>query len=282
MNETKSLGHEINENGIKPNEEKVEAIIKLKAPENTKDLKSFLGAIQYMAKFLSKLSEQTDRLRKLLKKNEPWNWGPEQETDFNRIKQMLTEGPCLAHYAKDKDNMVTTDASKTGLGITLWQKQDDGNIKPIAYGSRYLNDTEKNYSIGELELLAVVWGLEKFRFYLYGKKVYLYTDHQALEPLIKRNRCNKQYSARFTRWLDRLAHFDIAIQRIAGSNLKFTDYLSRNPIEGATPEDNYDEEYVIKILSEQAKLNAKYGQLFADQSDISKRVTEIKNDRSEN
>ena len=140
---TKWLGHEINENGIKPNEEKVEAILKLKAQENTKDLKSFLGAIQYMAKFLPKLSEPTDRLRKLFKKNEPWKWGPEQETDFNRIKQMLTKGPCLAHYAKDKDNMVTTNASKTGLGITLWQKQDDGNIKPIAYGSRYLNDTEK-------------------------------------------------------------------------------------------------------------------------------------------
>ena len=56
---------------------------------------------------------------------------------------MLTEGPCLAHYAEDKDNMVTIEASKTGLGITLWQKQDDGNIKSIAYGSRYLNDTEK-------------------------------------------------------------------------------------------------------------------------------------------
>ena len=164
----------------------------------------------------------------------------------------------------------------------LEAKATDGNIKPIAYGSRYLNDTERNYSIGELELLAVVWGLEKFRFYLYGKKVYLYTDHQALEPLIKRNRCNKQYSARLTRWLDRLAHFDIAIQHIAGSNLKFTDYLSRNPVEGATPEDIYDEEYVINILSEQAKLNAKYGQLFADQSDTSKRETEIKNDRSEN
>ena len=149
MKETKWLGHEINENGIKANEEKMEAILKLKASENTKDLKSFLGAIQYMAKILPKLSERTDRLRKLLKKNEPWKWGPEQETDFNRIKQMLTEGPCLAHYAKDKDNMVTTDASKTGLGITLWQKQNDGNIKPIAYGSRYLNDTKKNYSSGE-------------------------------------------------------------------------------------------------------------------------------------
>ena len=78
---------------------------------------------------------------------------------------MLTETPCLAHHAKDTENIVTTDASKTGLGITLWQKQDNGEIKPIAFGCRYLNDTEKNYSIGEHDLLAVVWGLEKFRFY---------------------------------------------------------------------------------------------------------------------
>ena len=202
----------------------------MKSPNNTKELKSFLGAIQYLAKFLPKLSEKLDRLRNLLKKNEPWIWGEEQEKDFKQIKQMSTDKQCLAHYAKDKCNMVTTDASKTGLGITLWQKQDDGEIKPIAFGSRYLNDTEKNYSIGELELLAVVWGLEKFRFYLYGKKIFLYTDHQAMEPLIKRNRSNHHYSARLTRWLDRLAHFDIAVQHIAGKNLKFTDYLSRNPV----------------------------------------------------
>ena len=116
---TKWPGHEIDENGIKPNEEKVEAIQKLKSPNNTKELKSFLGAIQYLAKFLPKLSEKTDRLRKLLKKNEPWIWGEEQEKDFKQIKQMLTDKPCLAYYARDKCNMVTTDASKTGLSITL-------------------------------------------------------------------------------------------------------------------------------------------------------------------
>ena len=125
------------------------------------------------------------------------------------------------------------------MPCTLYGK--DGNTKPIAYGSRYLNETEKKYSMRELELLAVVWGIEKFRFYLYRKKVYLYTDHQALEPLIKRNRSNKQYSARRTRWLDRLTHFDISIH-ITGSNLKFTDYLSRNPVGRAMPEENYDEE----------------------------------------
>ena len=110
---------EVDENGIKPNEKKVEAISKLNQPENTKDLKSFLGAIQYMAKFLPKFSERTNRLRKLLKKNETWNWGTEQNEDFIKIKQMLTEGRCLAHYAKYQDNIVTTDVSSIGLGITL-------------------------------------------------------------------------------------------------------------------------------------------------------------------
>ena len=102
-----------------------------------------------------------------------------------------------------------------------------------------------------------------------------------MAPIIKRNRCKKQYSARLTWWLDRLAHFDIAIQHIAGSNLKFTDNLSRNPVGEATPEDTYDEEYVINILSEQASLNLKYGQLFADQSNHSKHVTETNNGTSE-
>ena len=117
--------------------------------------------------------------------------------------------------------------------------------------------------------------------YLYGKKVHLYLDHQALEPLIERNRSNKQYIERLTRWLDRLTHFDVSIQHIAGSNLKFTDYLSTNPAGGATPEENYDEEYVINIVPEQAELNLKYGQLSADQSNCSKRITERTKKNSE-
>ena len=81
---------------------------------------------------------------------------------------MFTEEPGLAHHAKD--NIVTTGASKTAPGITLWQKQTNGDLKPIALRSRFLTDSERNHSIGELELLAVVWGLENFRLYLYGKK----------------------------------------------------------------------------------------------------------------
>ena len=96
MNRTKWLGHEIDKYRVKPNEEKIEAILKLNSPKNTKELKSFLGAIHYMSKFLLELSEQTDRLRKLLKKNEPWNWGEKQQKDFEKktnVNRRTMSGP---------------------------------------------------------------------------------------------------------------------------------------------------------------------------------------------
>ena len=93
-----------------------------------------------------------------------------------------------------------------------------------------------------------MWRLEHFRLYVYGKPIELLTDHQAMEPLIKRNRSNKTYSARLTRWLDRLAHFDINIKHIAGKHLKLTDYLSKNPISKPEPIETYDEQCVINCV----------------------------------
>ena len=167
---------------------------------------------------------------------------------YGGIQQLITQLPCLAHYNVDNEKILTTVASTKGLGATLWQKQKDGNLKPIGFAIRFLSDTEKKYAINELELLAVVWGLEHFRLYIYGKPIELLTDHQALEPLIKRNRSNKTYSAKLTRWLNRLAHFDINIKHNAGKHFTLTDYLSKNPVAKLVPIENYDEEYVIKCI----------------------------------
>ena len=163
----------------------------------------------------------------------------------------------MKQFARIRDNIVSTIASPTGLGNTLWQKQNNNTIRPIAFASRYLNDAEKNYSVGELELLALVYGLEKFLYYLYGKLVHLYTDHQALEPLNKRNRSDRQYSGRLTSWLDRLDYFDFSMKHTAGKSLALMDYLSRHPTEESTTEEVKDEEYVINILSKLFKLNQK-------------------------
>ena len=137
------IGHRIDQNGIRPLQDKLQAISELKHPENQKELKSFLGAIQYLSKYIENLSANTDILRQLLKKEVEWEWRTEHEDAFNRLKKKITEIPCLAHYNSDYNNIITTDASTKGLGATLWQEQSDGKLKPIAFASRFLSQTEK-------------------------------------------------------------------------------------------------------------------------------------------
>ena len=269
------VGHKIDQQEIRPLQDKLEAITKINKPKNEKELKSFLGAIQYLSKYIENLSANTDVLRNLLKKQNEWIWTEEHTEAFNKLKEGITKIPCLAHYNAQNENIITTDASTKGLGATLWQKQKDGNLNPVGFASRYLSDTEKKYAINELELLAVVWGLEHFRLYIYGKPIELLTDHQALEPLIKRNRTNKTYSARLTRWLDRLAHFDINIKHIAGKHLALTDYLSRNPISKPEPIENYDEEYVINCIMPLFEFINNYGSV------ASQKKLEMRTDQNE-
>ena len=194
------VGHKIDQQGIRPLQDKLDAIKKINIPKNEKELKSFLGAIQYLSKYIENLSTKTDNLRKLLKKQNEWIWTEEHTRAFNNLKECITKIPCLAHYNAQSENIITTDASTKGLGATLRQKQKTGEIKPIGFASRFLSNTGKKYAINELELLAVAWGLEHFRLYVYGKPIEFLTDHQALQPLIKRNRSNKTYSARLIRW----------------------------------------------------------------------------------
>ena len=109
-------------------------------------------------------------------------------------------------------------------------EQKHGQIwKPVAYASRFLNRLEERYSTNELELLAIVWALEHFKYYLYGNKFTLQTDHQALLSALKNNRGNKTYQSRLSRWVDRLLPFNFTIEHIPGKNMGFADYLSRNP-----------------------------------------------------
>ena len=117
---------------------------KLKPHTKTKTLKSFLGTIPFFAKFIPNISETTDNMRQLLKNGKKWDWTMDGNTDFNKIKQELTKLPCLENYNENKENIVTTDASKTGLGIALSQKQGNNELKLIAFASRYLNDADKN------------------------------------------------------------------------------------------------------------------------------------------
>ena len=137
------MGHKIDQNGIRPLQDKLKAIQELKEPKNEKELKSFLGAIQYLSKYIENLSAQTDLLRQLFKTKNNWNCSTEHSEALNQLKQKITEIPCLAHYSSVRPNTLTTDASTKGLGATLWQEQNNGDLKP-RFASTFLSDTEKN------------------------------------------------------------------------------------------------------------------------------------------
>ena len=123
------VGYKIDQNGIRPLQDKLKAIQELKEPKNKKELKSFLGAIQYLSKYIENLSAQTDLLRQLLlKKKNKWNWTTEHSEAFTQLNRKITEIPCLAHYSSIRPNTITTDASTKGLGATPWQEQDNGDL----------------------------------------------------------------------------------------------------------------------------------------------------------
>ena len=131
------VGNKIDQQGIRPLQDKLEAITKINTPKTEKELKSFLGAIQYLSKYIEHLSANTDVLRKLLKKQNEWIWTDEQTEAFNKVKEGITKLPCLAHYNAQNENIITTDASTKELGATSWQKQKDGNLKPDSQADIY-------------------------------------------------------------------------------------------------------------------------------------------------
>ena len=118
----------------------------------------------------------------------------------------------------------------------------------IAYASRFLNSLEEKYSVNELELLGVVWAIEHYKYYLYGKHFTVITDHQALISALNASVRSKTSQSRLTRWIDRLIPFHFDIKHLAGNKMGLIDYLSRNPVELAIPPSEYDEEFVVASI----------------------------------
>ena len=153
----------------------------MKPPDNAKDLQSFLGLVNYLTRYSSQLATLTAPLRELTKKEIAFVWGPEHDIAFQAVKQEISSMSVLRYFDPKADTTIQTDASQKGLGAALLQ-----HGQPICYASRALTDTEQNYSNIERETLGVVWGLEKFHYFIYGKHCTLHTDHKPLESIFKK------------------------------------------------------------------------------------------------
>ena len=223
------LGHVISADGIHPDPEKIIKIQSWPRPINQKELQRFAGLANYYRRFAKDFAKKFSPLRALLKVGVPFVWTPSAQKAFDEVKHLLTSPPVLTFPRLGQPFEIWTDASYSGLGAALCQEAEDGKIHPVAYASRGLLKHEQNYAVSELEGLAVVWALAHFHAYIVGQDVTVYTDHAALQSLLKA----PKLSGRLMRWSLKLQQFMPTIKHRPGAMHVVPDALSRMPQEGA-------------------------------------------------
>ena len=149
------FGHDLSSRGIKANGEKVQAIQNAQPPRNEKEARSFMGLVQYSAKFIPNLAAIGRPIMDLTRKHVKFVWGKEQQSAFKRLKSLISRADTLAYFKNDCKTRIIADASPVGLGAVLTQLQD-GLWRVISYASRSLSDVERRYSQTEKEVLGLV------------------------------------------------------------------------------------------------------------------------------
>ncbi|KIH47194.1 reverse transcriptase [Ancylostoma duodenale] len=213
--EMEFLGHVVDANGIRPSPSKLKAILNMPEPKNIKELESYLGMVQYYGKFIPRRGVEL---------------GKEQVEAFKAIQGKLASTDTLAHYNPDVPVVLATNASEYGLGAVIYHKYSDNTEKVIAYASRSLTKEERNYAQIEKEALGIVYGVEKFNQFLYGRQFTLLTDHQPLVRIFGRKLGLPVIAAkRLHRWALRLMVYSFNIEYRRTEDFGNADGLSRLP-----------------------------------------------------
>ena len=224
------MGRKLSAKGIQPTQDKVDAIRQAPAPKNVTELRSWLGMVNFQAQFLPHLSTMLHPLNALLG-DIPWDWTDACEKSFNAVKEAISSDKLLTHYDPSKRVELSTDASPYGIGAVICHIDDEGRRLPIAYASRSLNKHEKGYAQLDKEALAIMFGVQRFRTYLYGRKFIIRTDHKPLERILGPKTAIPTLAAqRLQRWAIMLSAFDYELKFIAGKDNVVADALSRLPL----------------------------------------------------
>lgn len=226
--ETTYIGHRLTTDGLKADPEKVRAIGQMPAPTDVKAVQRLIGMVNYLTKFCPHLSDQCKVLRDLTHKDSEWTWTTEHEEAFLNLKETIANAPVLRYYNPEEELTVQCDASDTGLGAALMQMG-----KPVAFASRALTQTEGRYAQIEKEFLAVVFSMEKFHQYTYGRKVTVQSDHKPLETIVRKPLLSAP--KRLQSMMLRIQKYDLDVIYVPGRDMLLADTLSRAYLPESTP-----------------------------------------------
>lgn len=225
------LGHIISKDGIKVDPKKTECLNNFPRPSTVVELQRFLGMCNYYRRYVYNYAKMAKALYALCKKDIPFIWNPGCEEAFINLKGALTSPPILIFPNFNDTFIVTTDASDFAVGAVISQ----GNMphdKPIHYFSKTLSETQTRYSTIEKELLAIVWAIENFRHYLYGRQFLIVTDHKPLTFLLNPKNVNN----RLHRGKLILMEYNFEIIHKEGAQNVVADALSRIKNENNSPD----------------------------------------------
>lgn len=221
--EIKYLGYCINQHGIRPSDENIESVLSYPVPRNVKEIHRFVGLASYFRRFVPKFSLLAKPLYDLIKKNAIFIFGVAEREAFETLKCCLASRPVLAIYSPHAETELHCDASASGFGGILLQKQSDNVWKPISYWSQRTTVTEAKYHSYELECLAVVYALKRFHIYLAGQEFRIITDCDSFRLTLNK----KDVNPRISRWALFLQNYNYVIVHRPGKRMAHVDALSR-------------------------------------------------------
>ena len=242
------LGHRIDAEGIHPLQEKLSAILQAPAPKSVQELRSFLGLINYYGKFIPNAASILAPLNKLLCKDAEWKWSAQCQQSFEQAKKTLASTDVLTHYNPSLPIRLAADASAYGIGAVIAHVLPDGSERPVAFASRTLSSSERNYAQVEKEALSLIYGVKHFHAYLYGRKFSLLTDHKPLTVILgPKKGIPPLAAARLQRWAWILSAYSYDIEFRPTGEHSNADGLSRLPLPVMPPEDPNADPKVFNI-----------------------------------